>query len=170
MERVLDSFLNKFVELYGKCSPERLVDYIVYQTHKNRNITAQAALTKNAFGKTAIGKFIDRNEKGLKYYEDLWLSDEDMTRDMLVKMFPVKENKAHPLFKYIYMSAEETTKKRCLGTQAGMIICECSTLMWSPFSESCQQCANADQCKVITEKKYPELYRIRVEEYGKEKK
>lgn len=102
--------------------------------------------------------------KSKVYSEDKWLSEAQLTREYLNSLVNKRE---HPQAKYIYMPSEECTKKRGINTDIGFVICSTSTLMWSPFSPACQMCTNVEKCKQETAIKYPELYRIRLEEYGK---
>lgn len=166
-DRKLSNFILKFAKIYGgEFSAARLVDYCVFQIHKNRNSPHQHTLAPNAFGDTALKKYHNMSSKQKTYAEDKWLQEFQLTRTYLNSLISVNP-KEHPLAKYIYMASEECTKKRCMNTEVGMVICSTSTLMWSPFSNTCQQCNNADECKSATAIKYPELYRIRIEEYGK---
>ena len=104
-----------------------------------------------------------RSSRSKQYMEDQGLSEANLTRAYLNSLICKKE---HPQSKYIYMPSEECTKKRSINTDIGFLICSTSTLMWSPFSPACQICTNVEKCKKETAIKYPELYRIRLEEYG----
>ena len=103
------------------------------------------------------------SSRAKQYMEDQWLSEANLTRAYLNSLICKKE---HPQSKYIYMPSEECTKKRSINTDIGFLICSTSTFMWSPFSPACQICTNVEKCKQETAIKYPELYRIRLEEYG----
>lgn len=169
-DRKLSNFILKFTKMYGgEFSTTRLVDYCVFQIHKNRQSPHQRTLAPNTFGDTALQKYQQMTSKQKTYAEDKWLEEAQLTRTHLNSLISI-EKKVHPLSKYIYMASEECTKRRCVNTEVGMVICATSTLMWSPFSDTCQQCKNADECKQATATKYPELYRIRIEEYGESKK
>ena len=99
-KRQLSQFIVNFTQICGgEFNTSRLVDYCVFQLHKNRNAQYQRTLAPKTFGTTALQKYL-------------------------------------------------------------------STLMWSPFSPACQICTNVEKCKQETAIKYPELYRIRLEEYG----
>ena len=78
----------------------------------------------------------------------------------------IADRRKHPLYKFIFPQYEESTKSRALNTDVGYYICGQSTLLWTPFSVSCQQCAKAEACKQRTRQAYPELYRIRTEEFN----
>lgn len=166
VERQLSQFIEKFTELCGgEMNESRLVDYCVFQAHKNRQSPYQRTLAPNVFGATAFKKYQSLSSRQKKFVEDRWLSEKGLTRTHLCSL--VCNRREHPQAKYIYMEAEERTKKRFHGTEMGFAICSASTLMWSPFSEACQQCENTERCKAETESRYPELYRIRLEEYDK---
>ena len=170
VDRKLSGFIQKFSKVYGgEFSTTRLVDYCVFQIHKNRQSPHQQSLAPNTFGDTALKKYQQMASKQKTYAENKWLEEAKLTRSYLYSLIS-NTKKKHPLSKYIYMASEEATKKKCLNTKVGLIICSTSTLMWSPFSETCGQCKNASECKTITSMKYPELYRIRIEEYGENEK
>lgn len=167
-ERQLSQFILKFTNVCGgEINTSRIVDYCVFQIHKNRNSSFQRTLAPKTFGETALQKYLSMSSKQKKYMEDQWLSGGNLTRTYLNSLICNKSE--HPQSKYIYMASEEGTKKRYVNMDAGLFICATSTLMWSPFSPTCQICKKADVCKKETEKRYPELYRIRIEEYGKRK-
>lgn len=167
-DRQLAQFILKFTQMCGgEFNTGRLVDYCVFQIHKNRNSPYQRTLAPKTFGNTALQKYLSMSSKQKKYMEDQWLSEANLTRPYLNSL--ICNKKEHPQSKYIYMASEESTKRRYVNMDMGLVICAASTLMWSPFSPTCQICKNADICKKETEKKYPELYRIRIEEYGQRK-
>ena len=164
VNRQLSTFITEFTKLCGgNYNASRMVDYCVFQTHKNRLASFQKNLASKAFGQTALKKYNEMSSKEKKYMEDKWLSEANLSRSSLNSLICKKE---HPLAKYIYMQSEEGTKKRNVSTDVGFLICSTSTLMWSPFSPTCELCKNVDKCKIETEKRYPELYRIRMEKYG----
>jgi hypothetical protein len=164
----LTRFIQKFTKMYGSECRTRMVDYCVFQIHKNRMSPHQRNLAPKTFGPTAFQKYHQMTSKQKTFIENKWLEEAQLTRSQLYKLTSVDKVK-HPLAKYIYMAAEECTKRRCMNTELGMVICATSTLMWSPFSDTCQQCNHSDACKEATATKYPELYRIRIEEYAKSK-
>lgn len=166
----LAKFINRLTEdLGGQFSPSRCVDYCIFQIHKNRTSLHQSSLSTNTFGDTAYKKYRQMSAQNKTYAENQWLNEIGLTREELYKMVNA-EKREHPQIKYIYMPSEDVTKRRCLNTEIGLLICETSTLMWSPFSPVCQQCNCVEDCKKITETKYPELYRIRIEKYGESEK
>lgn len=148
-------------------SPERLVDYCICQVFA---ISGYSELYINrwnishSFGKKAIGRFC-RNSRNKRYFEDKWLERYGLSRNILLDRF--SDRKKHPLAKFIYPEYEELTKQRLLNSDAGLYICQLSTLLWTPFSRACSQCRHAGRCREITRRKHEELYRIREEEYQK---
>lgn len=75
----------------------------------------------------------------------------------------VRDRSQHPLAKFLYPEYEDATKRRRIGTEAGLYVCCLSTLLWTPLSPVCQECAMAGKCREMTRERYPELYRLRVE-------
>lgn len=164
--RSLLQFITEFAEQCGGIiSSERIVDYCVFQLHKNRLSPYQRKLALSAFGHVAQQKYLSMSSPQKRYMEDQWLSGANITRQQLIKLICV--NREHPLAKYIYMPSEEPTKRRCHNTEIGYMFCQRSTLGYSPFSEACGNCNFVDACKKATAEKFPELYRIRLERYDK---
>lgn len=158
--KVLSNFLNLFGQEYGTVSKERLVDFCVYAAHIFKHI--KRASIKQIFGPSSVKRFRNNNRND-RYHEDRWLSSVQLSREYLVNM--IADRQEHPQAKYIYVEAEEYSKKRLLNTEIGYVLCQTSTLGWSPVSETCNKCTFTQQCKKETQSKYPELYRIRLE-YG----
>ena len=100
-------------------------------------------------------------DRRVKYYEDRWLASANITRSHLLSYLADKSK--HPHQQYVYMPMEEPTKRRMLNTNAGYLICQSSTLGWSPESESCSLCKFVNQCQIETQRKFPEIYRLRIE-------
>ena len=169
VDKKLSSFIKKFTNMCGgEFNTSRLVDYCVFQAHKNRNSTIQVSLAPNTFGNTALQKYQQMSSKQKTFAENKWLESAQLTRAYLNSLISNQKSE-HPLAKFIYMESEESTKMRCMNTEVGLVICATSTLMWSPFSKTCQRCKNADTCQKQTALKYPELYRIRLKKYGESK-
>lgn len=159
--KVLGTFHDRFEKEFGAVTTDRLVDFCVctarvYSSVKDWSI-------KQAFGPSSIKRLKD-SKQGTRYYEDKWLSEVGLTREKLVNM--IVDRSAHPLEPYIYMPAEESTKLRLLNQEVGFVVCQTSTLGWSPLSKACGECIFTKKCKKVTAEKYPELYRIR-EQHGK---
>lgn len=162
--KTISNFLNAFEEEYGAITRERLVDFCICTAHiyKDRdNWTIQ-----QVFGPSSLKRFRE-SKQGKMYYEDQWLSSVELTRQYLYNL--IADKKEHPQAKYIYISSEEGTKKRLLNQKVGYLLCQASTLGWSPVSETCKQCSFTQDCMAETQSKYPELYRIRLE-YGESNK
>ena len=119
-----------------------------------RNVSDFAAISEVSV--PAHGK------SGMNYYIDRWLDDSELSRSCLVKM--IEEPKSNSMRKYIYMEAEEQTKMRFLNTEAGYLLCQRSTTGWAPMSETCKRCEYKKQCEQATEKRLPELVRLRKEQ------
>lgn len=160
--RTLNSFLDLMEKEFGSVTSERLVDFCVCAAYAFRN-RPQWTINQ-VFGKSSIKRLKERT-KGGKYYEDQWLSSVSLNRVDLVAM--IADKSVHPQAKFIYIASEEPTKRRMLNTAVGYLICQTSTLGWSPLSESCSKCNLAEDCKQELQKRFPELYRIRIEHGNK---
>lgn len=160
--RTINNFLERFSHdvCIDNITAERLVDFCICTAHAYKD--RRDWTVKQVFGPASIKRLVD-SKRGARYYEDTWLKSGGLSRDGLVKM--IADRSEHPLSKYIFMQSEEATKLRYLNSEVGYVICQTSTLGWSPVSEACMECTSADSCKRETAGKYPELYRIRVE-YG----
>jgi len=164
----LSKFVNKFsVICGGEMNNSRMVDYCIFQAHKNQNSEWQQQLSISSFGDTAIKKYTEMSSKGKSYIEDKWLQSFDLTRSSLLSL--IEKAATHPLEEYIYMKSEEVAKNRFFNSPTGYFLCSTSTLGWSPFSPTCNKCNNVDKCKEMTRETFPELYRIRLERAEHEK-
>ncbi len=159
--------LEKLDNSTNPLSLEKIVDFCVCQVH----IVAfygEGYLARwkpsHSFGKKALVRF-SQSAQAHRYYEDKWLAKKGLSRAALLDLF--RDRSIHPLAKFIYPESEDRTKLRHRGNEAGLYICSVSTLMWTPFSPVCTACANAEACREMTRRRYPELYRIRVEEHAK---
>lgn len=160
----ISKFLDRMAKEFGCVTKERLVDFCVCTAYAFRERGQWTV--KQAFGPVALQRLKDK-KKGAFFYEDRWLASADLSRESLVRM--IADRSEHPQAKYIYVHSEEGTKARLLNQEIGYILCQTSTLGWSPVSETCKKCNFTEQCKKETANKYPELYRIRVE-YGESNK
>lgn len=151
-------FIKSLIKEYGNATSERIVDFCIGTTYvfKNRERWNIAQF----FGPKALLRFKERKH-GNRFYEDRWLKEKELSRQFFVNL--IADKSEHPQAKYIYVQAEETTKHRMLNQDVGFFLCQASTLGWSPLSNACQQCVFIDKCKIETQTKYPELYRIRIE-------
>lgn len=159
--RTISSFLEEFTKEYGTVTKERLVDFCICTAHFYRDKKAWSI--KQVFGAASMKRFKSAKQ-GKGYFEDQWLSEEKLNRNYLYNL--IADRKDHPQAKYIYMPSEEEIKKRQLNKEVGYLLCQTSTLGWSPVSDTCKQCHYSSECMKETQCKYPELYRIRIE-YGK---
>lgn len=154
----------------GEVTIERLVDYCVCQVYSvskyNEELLSRWSVS-HSFGNKAFVRFC-QNTKGKRYFEDRWLQENGLSRGILSDFFV--EKKDHPLQKFINPDYEENTKIRMLNTEVGFYICQISTLLWNPFSNSCKACENAVRCKLVLQQKYSELYRLRIKESTKQDK
>lgn len=161
-ERTLTNFIDLMEKEFGVVTAERIVDFCICAAYAFRNTNQWTV--KQIFGKASI-KRLKEKKHGTEYYEDQWLEEASLNRQDLIAM--VADRSTHPQAKYIYVASEEATKKRLLNMDVGYIRCQSSTLGWSPLSESCNQCRFVNLCKKETQRKYPELYRIRIENGNK---
>ena len=145
---------------------EKVVDFCICQVY---TLTFDAKMLRgwapaHSFGKKALERFA-RNTPAHRYWEDRWLERHGLSRGGL--LHEVRDRSLHPLAKFLYPEYEDTTKRRRIGTEAGLYVCCLSTLLWTPLSPVCQECAMAGKCREMTRERYPELYRLRVE-HGKQ--
>lgn len=150
---------------------ERIVDYIVYQIYRNREMIEDGRWQPSwLFSRTALDRYknqflSEKGKSGMNYYINQWLEEFELSRFTLVSM--IAKPKPNPLRKMIYMESEEPIKKRFFNTEAGFALCQQATTGWSPLSDTCKKCKNWIECGKMTAKKYPELMRFRKEAYGK---
>lgn len=162
--RTVATCLGK-LEPSGCPDTERIVDYCVCQVYAVSNFSEDYESrwgVSHSFGKRAMRRFAGMKRE-IRYYQDRWLKGKELNRGMLCEL--VRNRSIHPQAKFIYPQYEDRTKKRLLGTLLGYYICGASTLLWTPFSPVCLACPKAAACENRTRTVYPELYRIRVEEF-----
>lgn len=160
VNRVLDAFCCNMQQTFGALEPNRVVDYCIYVVRKCGNHPRPFA---TMFGKAYIERFANA-KAGRIHYENEWLESIGLSRAALYAK--AGRSSSHALAPYVYLVAEDSTKRRMLNSEVGYMLCQASTLGWTPFSPCCQNCDFADPCKKETENKYPELYRLRIERYG----
>lgn len=165
VNREMEAFTRQLNDRFGEVSDSRVVDYCVCIAHYWRDLKRQWR-PSFSFGPKAIQRYIDF-KNGKRYYEDEWLKGHGLSRSYLESL--IMDTSNHPLTRYVYMEAEEMTKARAQRIGAYVALCFKSTLLWSPFSPSCQKCERSDICKQYTNNVYPELYRIRLEKWQKKK-
>lgn len=143
-------------------SREKVVDFCICQVYA---LTFDKKMLRgwtpaHSFGKKALERFA-RNTRTHRYWEDRWLKEHGLSRGEL--LHDVRNRSQHPLAKFLYPEYEDATKRRRIGTEAGLYVCSLSTLLWTPLSPVCQECAMAEKCREMTRERYPELFRLRVE-------
>lgn len=156
--RTLKNFLARFEKEFGDVTCERLVDFCVCSAYNFRKRTP--INIQQIFGPQSILRLKEQS-RGNIFYQNEWLKTAGLSRTSLLGL--IQSKKEHPQAKFIYIHSEESTKKRQLNQRIGYLICQTSTLGWSPLSEACQQCIFIADCKKETDKKYPEIYRLRIE-------
>lgn len=159
IQQQIERTIDKLHDTFGGISEERLADYCIYVLYVQRD--NNKILIDVLTSPKMVDKFAKRRY-GARYFEDKWLELVNQTRSNIIML--AIDKSVHPHAKYIYMMAEERSKRRCLNQEAGYHLCQASTLGWSPLSEACQECNWVDDCKKETKHKFPELYRLR-EEY-----
>lgn len=162
-ERCVGFGIGELERLYGGLYDARIADYLAYQIYINRNSIAEGRWKAIwLFGNSSIEKyknqFLSPNGKaGIMYYIDQWLDGFGISREIIAKALSVKKNS---MKEYKDSDYEEPIKQRFYNTEAGYILCM-QTTGWNPNSPSCNGCIFIDKCKESTQKRFPELYRIR---------
>ena len=167
--------LNRMKVLYpySEMADDRIVDFVVYQLYRYRDIIGTFDKGWNlswCFSDNAVQKykkqFIDAEGKsGMNYYIDQWLQEGQLDRQKLTRQ--ISDPQEHPMRKYVYMPSEEQIKKHSIKMDNGHVLCMMRTTGWSPFSETCKQCQHTDECIDYLEHNVPELLRLRREEINK---
>ncbi len=160
-KRIVRTALQRLEKKYGRLSAQRVVDYVVCSAYafKGRGVSWKL---NQVFGPKSMERY--NSDKGRIYHENKWLeSVDDLSRTSLLNL--IVDRSEHPKAKYVFLPSEERTKFRLLNREVGFAICQTSTLGWSPLSAACVECEFAKKCKHETQKKYPEIYRLRIE-YG----
>lgn len=155
---IVTQALERLEKKCGGLSRERIVDYCVTSAYIFKDRGTEWKINQ-VFGPKSTQRF--DTDKGRRYYEDRWLTSANITRADLLSL--IEDKSQHPQAKYIYLPMEESTKRRLLNHEAGFLICQSSTLGWSPESECCSECKFTEECKIETNRKFPEIYRLRLE-------
>lgn len=158
--RTVRTALQRLEKKFGSLTAQRIVDYVVCSAYAFKNRGSDWKLNQ-VFGPKSLERF--NSDKGRVYYENEWLRSKGLSRGCLLDM--IVDRSEHPKAKYIFVPSEEGTKARLLNREVGFVICQTSTLGWSPLSGSCSECRFIEKCKQETQKKYPEIFRLRIE-YG----
>lgn len=160
--------INQFLFPYSDMADDRIIDYIVYFLYLKREprwrFTIDDFFSDHAISKYRQQFMSEGGKTGVNYYINQWLDGGELSRASLTKM--IEEPKPHKMSKFIYMESEELIKKRFINTDMGYMLCQSSTTGWAPRSRCCQICKNSSQCISATKRKYPELIRLRKQDYG----
>ncbi len=164
--------LNKTLFPYSNMADERIVDFLVYSLYLKRDSIYRFTVSQ-IFSEGLMLKFQRQfmsadGKSGMNYYINEWLDDGDLSRSKLTKM--IEKPKPHKMAKFIYVESEEVIRKRFYNTEMGYMLCQRSTTGWTPRSQYCNGCKNAGQCMMVTERKYPELIRLRRKDFENGKK
>lgn len=164
VSRAMETFRGLMVSTFGdRYSSDRVADYVIFQMHKNRNSIYHEQLAYTSFLKTAFSKYLRMSSSKKMYFEDNWLKSVGLDRGQIRKMMRTKGSRT--LSKFNNPEYEERTKRRHLNSPSGFASCLVSTTLWSPKSESCAQCKFSETCKKTLQRKIPELYKLRTQEY-----
>lgn len=164
--------INQALYPYSNMADDRIIDYLVYFLYLKREPRWRFTVN-DIFSDYAISRyrqqFMSENGKsGINYYINQWLDGGNLTRAALTKM--IEKPKPHKMSKFIYLESEDLIKRRFFDTDMGYMLCQLSTMGWAPRSKWCQVCINASKCICATERKYPELIRLRRQDYQNGKK
>ena len=161
--RVMRTALQRVEKKYGALTAQRIVDYVVCSSYAFKDRSANWKLNQ-VFGPKSLERF--NSDKGRMFFENKWLESEDLSRSLLLNM--IVDRSEHPKAKFIFVPSEEGTKQRLLNREVGFAICQTSTLGRSPLSTACSECHFVAKCKTETQKKYPEIFRLRIEYVSKQ--
>lgn len=159
--------LNQKLFPYSNVADERIIDFIVYSLYLKRD-TLYRFTVSQVFSDGLIQKFQKQfmtadGKSGMNYYINEWLDEGGLNRTKLTKM--IEKPRPHKMSKFIYMESEELIKKRFYNSDMGYMLCQCSTTGWTPRSQYCNGCNSVEKCIIATEQKYPELVRLRRQDY-----
>lgn len=156
-------------EVGSDVGEERMADFCICQAYAISRFDAayrRRWKVSHSFGRKAVIRYLKSGMQS-RYYEDRWLKANGLSRVALLGM--VRCRREHPFARFIYPEYEDVTKSRLLSSEAGYAVCAFSTLLWTPFSKVCCRCAYVGKCRHRTEILYPELYRIRCQEWQQTK-
>lgn len=161
--RIIRTALQRLETKYGALTAQRIVDYVISSAYAFKDRGAQWKLSA-VFGPKSMERY--NSNKGRVHFENKWLESGGLSRTTLLNL--IIDRSEHPKAKYIFVPSEEGTKLRLLNREVGFVICQTSTLGWSPLSEACSECEFVEKCKQETQKKYPEIFRLRIEYVNKQ--
>lgn len=161
--RLLEACFDRLEKKVITVSGERLADFCICQVYTISGFEASYRKrwdVSHSFGQKAVSRFLQTG-KQRRFYEDKWLKSFGISRTDIYTL--AERRKRHPFTRFVFPEYEEVTKRRLLSSETGYLICGNSTLLWTPFSPSCQRCRHAASCRLRTAAQYPELYRLRCE-------
>lgn len=162
--RIMRTALQRLQKKFGGLPAQRVVDYVICSSYAFKDRRQDWKLNQ-VFGPKSLDRF--DSDKGRIYYENKWLESADhLSRTSLLNL--IVDRSEHPKAKYIFIPSEEGAKVRLLNREVGFVICQTSTLGWSPLSEACSECEFVEKCKQETQKKFPEIFRLRIEYVSKQ--
>lgn len=161
--RIMRTALGRLEKKYGTLTAQRIADYVICCAYAFKDRETDWKINQ-VFGTKSMERY--NTNKGRVHFEDKWLQTVSLNRAGLSQL--VVDQSEHPKAKYIFIPSEEGTKIRLLNRDVGFAICQTSTLGWSPLSEACTQCNFIEKCKQETQKKYPEIFRLRIEYVSKQ--
>lgn len=166
MDRCLKMLNNGADYLEFEISDKRIVNYCIYNVKRLSSMSEDVLAVfkySQVFGKAGVERFLE-SPSGSIYYEDLFLDRLKLTRNGLELMISEQQ---HPHVQFINTKYENKLKRRKHNTKVGYYLCQKSTLGWNPHADVCLSCKWEHDCKANTRRKYPELYRLRVESINK---
>lgn len=166
--RTVEECLQALQRQYITLGRERIVDFCICQVYALSSFGAEYLLrwrVSHSFGVKARKRYAAQTPVQ-EYFQDKWLRSHGLSRGGLRSLFADRSH--HPLYKFLFPEYEERTKGRLCGTEAGFHVCRMSTLLWTPFSAVCSRCTFSSPCREITQRRYHELYRLRLEEFNEQ--
>lgn len=162
---LLDSVMKDLYP-YSEIADDRIVDYLVYRLYVLRDSDHPTSLPV-LFSQWGINGYrkqfmAEDGKSGMNYYIDRWLEEAGLSRQRLVKM--IEKPKPNRMAKFIYMESDELIKRRFFNTEMGYLLCQQSTTGWTPRSELCSKCEFKKKCETATNRRLPELVRLRKQE------
>ncbi len=150
-------------------SDQRITDFMVYQVYRyidNINGSAPTHFDYRwCWSPNAVAKFRNQyfgtGNPRIDYYIDQWLDSIGVARKQITDY--ISGPKPNKWRQYIEMPSDELVKRRFYNTEMGLILCSSNTMGWSRGSAACSECNYTEKCKILTERKYPELMRLRLE-------
>lgn len=164
VHRSMVKFVTMMSKEYGEISDERVVDYCIALLHYRKG--REYVRINLVFGPKSIERYKGFS-KGKRYFEDEWLESFGLSRGKLLA--GIADRSRHNHSKYIYIASEDITKERAVTLGLAPFLCYRTSTMWTPFSPVCLKCGFQGECADETKRLFPEIYRLRKEEWQKNK-